>query len=99
MEFSASEQRELVRSLRNMTTAAALRAQQQSLCGLCGETMEHRNLTFHLDGSDVQWTIQVQICDCENRSLEDRSLKARSLKDRSLNDRSVPPGNRGKRVQ
>jgi hypothetical protein len=84
MKFSALEQLNLVQSFRDKVTAAALRAQQQSSCNLCGETMERRNLTFHLDGSDVQWTIEVQVCDCE---------------DKSVKDRTVPPANRGKRVQ
>ena len=94
MKFSAIEQLQVIQSFRDMVTAAALRAQQQSSCNLCGETMQRRNLTFQLDGTDVQWTIQVQVCDCEDGSVEDRSLK-----DRSLEDRSVPPANRGKRVQ
>jgi len=94
MKFPAMEQLQVIQSFRDMVTAAALRTQQQSSCNLCGETMERRNLTFQLDGTDVQWTIQVQVCDCEDRSLKDRSVKERSLKDRSL-----PPANRGKRVQ
>jgi hypothetical protein len=94
MKFPAIEQLQFVQSFRDMVTAAALRAKQQSSCNLCGETMERRNLTFQLAGTDVQWTIQVQVCDCEDRSLE-----AGSLEDRSLKYRSVPPANRGKRVQ
>jgi len=94
MKFSALEQLQLVQSFRDKVTAAALRVQQQSLCGLCGEKMQRRNLTFQLDGTDVQWTIPVQICDCEDRSVEGSSSK-----DKSLIDRSVPPANRGKRVQ
>jgi hypothetical protein len=94
VKFSAMEQLSLVQSFRDKVTAAALRAKQQSTCDLCGETMERRNLTFHLDGSDVQWTIEVQVCDCEDGSVEDSSMK-----DTSTKDRSVPPANRGKRVQ
>jgi hypothetical protein len=88
------EQLNLVQSFRDKVTAAALRAKQQSTCDLCGETMERRNLTFHLDGSDVQWTIEVQVCDCEDGSEEDSSLENRSTK-----ERTVPPANRGTRVQ
>jgi len=94
VKFSALEQLNLVQSFRDKVTAAALRAKQQSTCDLCGETMERRNLTFHLDGSDVQWTIEVQVCDCEDGSEEDSSLENRSTK-----ERTVPPANRGKRVQ